>query len=230
MPCSCLRSRAGWECRALQRDFPLAKEEREWAGASQPAQSPCWRVLPSSPDPRRSPLPLWGCPAFSGLGGWGGGGGGGKGQPARIPGFWECLGTKPSRALGRLLGWRRSAAEALLPHPRPTGGPLGAPSADNTETLSWGGSPGKRGNQTKRENNKPRISDNNSGSKHPPAPWGDSEGFSCPLIPRFPQPLPNTSITGQEALALRWRGKLWLFICFTWSQGVSEKPVLGRVR
>lgn len=112
------------------------------------------------------------------------------------------------------------------------GGPWGPLLLTTLKLCLEGGSPGKRGNQTKRENNKPRISDNNSGSKHPPAPWGGggTQGFSCPLIPGFPQPLPNTSITGQESPALAWRGKLWLFICFTWSQGVSGKPMLRKAK
>ena len=93
--------------------------------------------------------------------------------------------------------------------------------------VGGGWSPGKKGNQAKRENNKPRIGDCNSGSKHPPAPWGGSEGFSCPPIPDFPLPLPNISTAGQEAPALRWKGRRG---CLTWSQGVSEKPGLGRLR
>lgn len=72
--------------------------------------------------------------------------------------------------------------------------------------LVGGGSPGKKGNQTKKENNKPRINNCNLGSKCPLASWGDSEGFSYPQVPDFSLPLPNTPTTGQEAQALRRMG------------------------
>lgn len=88
------------------------------------------------------------------------------------------------------------------PTPRPIGGPLEAPSADNTEALLClgGGSPGKKGNQTKKENNKPRKGDCSSGSKQPPAPWAAQRASPAHLpISDFPLPLPNILTAGQEA-------------------------------
>lgn len=41
----------------------------------------------------------------------------------------------------------------------------------------WRGVP-REERKPDKENNKPRIGDCNSGSRCPPAPWGDSEGFS----------------------------------------------------
>lgn len=110
VPCSCLQSRAGWECPALQRAFPLAKEGRVGRGLL---------ACPSLLQPGSSPPARF--PATAGLSstqwsGWMGQGEGEKGQPAWMPGFWKCLGTEWSRALGRLPGLR-SVAEASLPHP-----------------------------------------------------------------------------------------------------------------
>lgn len=63
----------------------------------------------------------------------------------------ECLRTESRRALGKHPG-QRSAAMASLLHPRPTGGPLGAPSADNTEALPGvGGDPQGRKETRQRE-------------------------------------------------------------------------------
>ena len=115
------------------------------------------------------------------------------------------------------------------PTPSPTGGPLGAPSADNTSSALWGGgrSPGKKGNQTKKQNNKSGMGDCNSGSKHPPAPWvAQKVSPAHPPIPDFQLPLSNISIAGQEAP----KEKLGLSVCLTWFQGVSEKPGLRRLR
>lgn len=69
------------------------------------------------------------------------------------------------------------------------GGPWGPLLLTTLKLCLEGGSPGKRENQTKRENNKPRIRDNNSGSKHPPAPGGEGggglRGFLLPTDPWF---------------------------------------------
>lgn len=205
--------------------FSIGKGRESGQGPLSLPKSPAARVLPSSPVPHHCPLP--GCPALFGLGGWGGEEEG-RGSQSGYLGSGSVWGRNLAGLWGGSYGgevWPRHAAP-----PRPTGGPWGPLLLTTLKLcLGWGwGSPGKRGNQTKRENNKPRISDCNSGSRHPLAPWGDSEGFSCPLIPGFP--LPDTSIAGEEAPALKWRGKLWLFICFTWSQGVSEKPVLRRLK
>ena len=57
-----------------------------------------------------------------------------------------------------------------------------------------------KGNQTKKENNKPRKGDCSSGSKQPPAPWAAQRASPAHLpIPDFPLPLPNILTAGQEA-------------------------------
>lgn len=48
MLCFCLRSRAGWECCALQPAFPLAKEREEWARPLKAPSNHCTTVLPSA--------------------------------------------------------------------------------------------------------------------------------------------------------------------------------------
>lgn len=89
---------------------------------------------------------------FSDPGGWGGEKEGAGRQPFCL-GSGSAWGRGLSTALGRLPG-PRSVAVASSPHPHPDGGPLGTPSADNTEALPLGGgSPGKKRNQTKRTTN-----------------------------------------------------------------------------
>ena len=117
----------------------------------------------------------------------------------------------------------------VAPPPVLQEGPWG-PLLLTTQALLCGGggrSPGKKGNQTKKQNNKSGMGDCNSGSKHPPAPWvAQKVSPAHPPIPDFQLPLSNISIAGQEAP----KEKLGLSVCLTWFQGVSEKPGLRRLR
>lgn len=86
--------------------------------------------------------PAW-FPATAGLSspGWSDGPGGGwarrEGTGSPDAWFWKRLGTATQGS-----GEAPSVAVASRPHPRGTGGPLGPPSADNTEALLCGGGEG----------------------------------------------------------------------------------------
>lgn len=137
VPCSSA-SGAGQAGNAVPpASFSIGRGRRSGRGPLRLPRPPAARVVPSSPGSCHcQAFQPWMVRGFEGMG-WGGGG---KGQGAQTPGSWKCLGTGRSRALGRLPRRRRSAAVASLPHLRFNGGPLGTPSADNTEALplGWG--------------------------------------------------------------------------------------------
>lgn len=73
----------------------------------------------------------------------------------------EGLGDKAEQGSGEVprlkkCGCSRDSYHSSTSPPGPTLGPLGAPSADNMDSLPGVGPLGKKGNQTKRENNKSR--------------------------------------------------------------------------
>lgn len=107
----------------------------------------------------------------------------------------------------------------VAPPPALQEGPWGPLLLTTQALLCGGGSPGKKGNQTKKENNKSGMGDCNSGSKHPRAPWvAQKVSPAHPPIPDFQLPLPNISTAGQEAP----EEKLGLSVCLTWFQGLKS--------
>lgn len=112
MLCFCLRSRAGWECCALQPAFPLAKEGKEWAEASKGPQQPLYYCLAwCLPGACHSPLCCQ----------WMRGRRGGK-EGQWDPGALEMLGDKDGQGpwevprLGKR-GCSRGTSTAAQPHP-----------------------------------------------------------------------------------------------------------------
>lgn len=64
----------------------------------------------------------------------------------------------------------------------------GGPSADYTEALPLGegGLQGRKETRQRERTTNPESVTATLGASVPPAPWGDSEGFSCPPIPNPP--------------------------------------------
>lgn len=120
----------------------------------------------------------------------------------------ECLGSQSVWGQNRVGPWGESQdggevwpQQCSTAPPILLGGPWGTLLQTTLKLCLGGGGWGKVLREGKgkpdKENNKTRNSDCNFGSRGPLPPGG---------IRGFLLPLPNTSTTGQEAEALRWRG------------------------
>lgn len=151
-------------------------------------------------------------------------GGGGKGQLALMPGFWKCLGTSWAALWGGSWGGGDVWVWFHGPTPHPTGGPLGAPSADNTEALlCWGA--GGRGCPQGRKETKERTT--NLG-------WVSATlGASIPQPPawlrKFPLPTHQSQIFHCLFLTFQLQGKRhqrgWGCLCVSLGSRESLKSL-----